>query len=127
MFPALLADTARQISGVGSMPEVAPAVCGQRSLKLLGPFPVGPGEPPHLIGRQAQITEHGAERLAAADGLEKLLPHLDWEPLLRSGSTTSPLVIAVCPTTEGAAAPGIPAGVRPVLHIAHRRTLTRTS
>jgi hypothetical protein len=118
--PTLTTDTAL---GVGAVLEVITAACRQRCVQLLGPFLVGLGEPPHLIGSQAKVTEHRAKRLAAVDGVQELLPYLDWEPLLRSGSSASPLIVGVCPGAEGATAPRMPARVRAVPRIAHRRTL----
>jgi hypothetical protein len=48
--------------------------CRQSGFQLLRPFPIGLGEPPNLVGGQAEVTERRAERLAAVDGVEELLP-----------------------------------------------------
>jgi hypothetical protein len=52
MFPAVLADTARHIGGIGAMLHVATAGGRQRSLEFCRPLLVGLGEPPDLIGCQ---------------------------------------------------------------------------
>jgi hypothetical protein len=54
----------------------SPGSC-KGGLKVLGPFLVGLGEPPNLIGGQAQVAEHRAERLTAVDRIQELLPYLD--------------------------------------------------
>jgi hypothetical protein len=56
MLPTLTTDTAAHIGGVGAVLEVLSAGCRQRSLKLLRPFAVCPGQPPHLVGSQAKIS-----------------------------------------------------------------------
>jgi hypothetical protein len=83
MLPALAANTSRHIGGVSSVLEVLPTGCRQGGLQLLGPFLVGLGEAPHLIGSQAKITQYLPERLAAVDRIEELLAHLGRESLLR--------------------------------------------
>jgi hypothetical protein len=55
----------------------------QRGLELLGPVLVGRGEPPHLVGGQAKLTEHRSERLSTVDRVEELLSHVAGEPRLR--------------------------------------------
>jgi hypothetical protein len=125
-FPALTTHASLHICDVRAVLQVVPAGRRQRSVQLFGPFLVGPGEPPHLIGSQAKITKHRAERLAAVNGVEELLPQLKWEPLLRSGSSPSSLVVGMCPGAQGTMAPAVPARVRAVPRIAHRRTLART-
>jgi hypothetical protein len=82
MRSTLAACAAVDVSRVGAVLEVIPTGCRQGSLQLLGPFLVGLGEPPHLIGSQAKVTEHRAERLAVVDRVEELLPHLYGEPRL---------------------------------------------
>ena len=62
---------------------------------LLGPFLVSPGEPKHPIRGQAEVTEHRPERLARIDRVEELLPHLDGQSLLRSGSSPGSLGVAL--------------------------------
>ena len=41
MLPALFAHTARDVGGIGAVPEVVPAARRQRGLQLLGPFFAG--------------------------------------------------------------------------------------
>ena len=69
--------TAVQVRGVGAVPEVVAAGCYQGGLNRSGPLVVSLGQPPHLIGGQAEITEHGPERLAAVDRIEELSPQVD--------------------------------------------------
>jgi hypothetical protein len=57
MLSAHLAHTTRDIGGIGAMLEVVPAGCRYGGLKRCRPFMVGLGEPPHLIGSQAEGTE----------------------------------------------------------------------
>jgi hypothetical protein len=68
------------------MPEVVTAACRRGSLQLFGPFAVGLGEPPHLIGGQAQVTEHRAERLAVVDCSRSCFRTSTGEPRLRIAS-----------------------------------------
>jgi hypothetical protein len=75
VFAALAADTTVHVRGVGAVLEVS-ADCRQRCFQLLGPLLIGHGQSPHLIGSQVKVTEHPAERLAAVDGVEELLPCL---------------------------------------------------
>jgi hypothetical protein len=70
---AFAADAAVDIRGIGAVLKVVPAGRRQGSLQLLGPFLVSLGEPPHLVGGQAKITEHVPERLTTVDGVKKLL------------------------------------------------------
>ena len=53
---ALAADTAAHVGGVGAVVQVVPAGCRQGCIQLLGPFLVGLGKTPHLIGGQAKVT-----------------------------------------------------------------------
>jgi hypothetical protein len=55
ILPTLAAHTPMDIGGVSSVLEVVPTGCRQGGLQLVGPFLVGLGEPPDLIGGQAQI------------------------------------------------------------------------
>ena len=102
------------------MLEVVPTGCHQGGLQPLRPLVVGPGEPPHLIGSQAEVTDYRAERLAAVDGIEELLPYLGGEPLLRPGPSASSLIVGVRPRAEAAVAATVPACVgavrRPPTH-----------
>ena len=107
MTAAFAANTPRHIRGIGSVLEVDSPGSGKSGLQRCGPLLIGPGEPPHLVRGQTWITEHRAERLPAADRVQELLTHLDREPLLRPGSSTSPLVVGVCLVAEVAAAPAV--------------------
>jgi hypothetical protein len=75
--PTLDAVTAVHVRGIGAVLEVIPARCRQGGLKLLGPFRVGLGQPPDLIGSKAEIAQYLPERLVAVDRLEQLTPHLE--------------------------------------------------
>jgi hypothetical protein len=77
VLPAVLADTALHVGGVGPMGEVVPAGCRQGGLKRRRPLLVGLGQPPNLVRRQVEVAEHRPERHAGIDSLEKLLPQLD--------------------------------------------------
>jgi len=90
MLATLLADTAAYVCGIRAMLEVVPAGCRQGGFQLLGPFVVGPGEPPHLVGGQIEFVERRPKRLAAVDRNEKLLAHLDRQSLLRVASEPCP-------------------------------------
>src|SRR5829696_6910565 len=74
--PDTHSDTAAHIGGVSAVLEVVSACCRQRSLKLLRPFAVGPGQSPHLIGSKAKIAQYLPERLAGVYGVEELLSSL---------------------------------------------------
>ena len=78
MLPALAADAAGHIGGVGAVLEVIPTGCRQGGLERCRPFPVGLGETPDLIGRQAEVAQYRPERLACVDRIEELLPNLVW-------------------------------------------------
>jgi hypothetical protein len=67
----------------------------QCNLQRFRPFLVGLGKPPHLVGSQAEVTKHSAERLATVDRVEELLRKLNRQPLLRSRSPADPLVDGV--------------------------------
>jgi hypothetical protein len=95
MRPTIFADTTVQIRGVGAVLEVLAPGCGQGSIQFLGPFLVSPGEPKHPIRGQPEFTEYRAERLPRVDRVEELLPHLDGQACLRSGSSPGPLGVAV--------------------------------
>jgi hypothetical protein len=71
---------------------------------------VGLGEPPHLIGSQAKVTEHRAERLAVVDGVEELLPHLYGESRLCIASEARPRCVLLHFTASVAVTPFQPAG-----------------
>ena len=58
MRSTLAACAAVDASGIRTMLEVVPPGCRQGGFQLLGPFVVGPGEPPHLIGSQAKLTQY---------------------------------------------------------------------
>ena len=74
MLPTLAANTAAHICGIRTVLKVILTGCRQSGFQLLRPFPIGLGEPPNLVGGQAEVTERRAERLAAVDGVEELLP-----------------------------------------------------
>jgi hypothetical protein len=119
MPATLLADTAADVCGIRAMLEVVPAGCRQGGFQLLGPFVVGLGESPHLIGSQAEDAEHSPDRLAAVDRIQQLLPHLDRELLLRLTPKacprcvvlrfTAPVAVTVFPAT-GSECRGAPEG-----------------
>jgi hypothetical protein len=77
MLAALAADTAHHIRRVGAVVQVVSAGSCKGALQLLGPFLVGLGEPPDLIGGQAEVAEHRWERLTAEDRVQQLLPYLN--------------------------------------------------
>jgi hypothetical protein len=74
VFAALAADATVDVSRVAAVLEVVAGSCRQSILQPLRPFRVGLGEPSHLVGGEAKVAEHGAERLARVDGVEELLP-----------------------------------------------------
>jgi hypothetical protein len=57
--------------------EVLAPGCRQRSIQLLGPFLVSPGEPEHPIRGQPEVTEYRPERLPRVDSIQELLPYLN--------------------------------------------------
>jgi hypothetical protein len=69
---------------------------------------IGPGEPEHPIGGQPEITEHRPKRLTRVDGVEELLPYLDGQACLRSGSSPGSLGVAVRSPAMGAVTSGVP-------------------
>ena len=96
------------------MLEVLAPGCRQGSIQLLGPFLVSPGEPKHPIRGQPEVTEHRPERSARVDRVQELLPYLDAQACLRSGSSPGSLDVAVRPPAEGAVTSGVPATRRAV-------------
>jgi hypothetical protein len=78
VFPALAAHASLHICGVRPVFQVITAGCRQGCLQLLGPFRVGLGQSPYLIGSQAKVAKHRAERLTGINGVQELLPHLNW-------------------------------------------------
>jgi hypothetical protein len=72
MGPTLAADAAVHVRGIGAVLEVNPARCCQGAIQLLGPFRVGFGESPNLVGGHAEVADHRAERLAVVDRVEEL-------------------------------------------------------
>ena len=76
MLLAVAVHTTVDVRGVSAVVQVVSPGCGQYGLELLGPLLVGPGHPPHLIGRQAEIAEHQPERLATTDGVQELMPYV---------------------------------------------------
>ena len=67
VVPAVLADTASHICGIGAVLEVAAAGCRERSLEFCRPLPVGLGQSPHLVRCQSKISECRPERLTSVD------------------------------------------------------------
>jgi hypothetical protein len=70
-----LADTAVHISSVGAVLEVILAACCQAASSAADHSSSVLVEAPDLIGGQAKVTEHSAERLAAIYRVEELLPY----------------------------------------------------
>ena len=54
--PAVVADTARAVRGIGAVLEVVPMARGQGGLKRCRPVVVGLGDAPDLVGCQAKVT-----------------------------------------------------------------------
>jgi hypothetical protein len=75
VLATLSANAAVDIGGVGSVLEVLPAGCRQGGLQRRRPPRIGLGQPPDLIGRQSQVAKQTAERLAAREAVQELLPH----------------------------------------------------
>jgi hypothetical protein len=105
--PTFAANTSLHLRGVRAVLEVVSAGCRQSSLQPLGSFRVGLGQPPHLVGCQVKVAEHPAERLAAVDRFQELLPYLGgsryWARVRRRS-----LIVGVRPGTERRAALGVP-------------------
>jgi hypothetical protein len=76
MFPAVFADTASHIGGVGAVLQVAAAGRCKGFLERRRPLCVGLGEPPDLIRRQLQIAQHSSERSTGIDAIQELLARL---------------------------------------------------
>jgi len=62
VVPAVLADTASHICGIGAVLEVAAAGCRERSLEFCRPLPVGLGQSPHLVRCQSKVTNNSPKR-----------------------------------------------------------------
>jgi hypothetical protein len=56
--------------------EVDSTGSGQSGLQCCRPSLVGPSQSPHLVRRDAKVTEHRAERLVGIDAVQELLPDL---------------------------------------------------
>jgi hypothetical protein len=110
VLAALLADTTSHVCGSGAVFEVVPAGCRQGGLQLLGPFLVGLGEPPHLVGGQTEFPERRPERLTAVDRIQELLPRLGRESLLRLAPKACPCSIVLRFTASVAVAAFQPTG-----------------
>jgi hypothetical protein len=104
--------------------QVVSAACRQGGLQLLAPFLIGPGEPKHPVRGQAEVAQYRPEWLTRIDRVEEPLPHLDGEPLLRSGQSPGLLGLAVCPSAKGAVASGVPTCRRAVACCCHRANPT---
>jgi hypothetical protein len=105
------------IGGVSSVLEVVPTGCRQGGLQLVGPFLVGLGEPPDLIGGQAQIPERRPERLTAADRIQELLAYVGRESLLRLAPEACPGGVVLRFTASFAVASFQPTGQGAVGHL----------
>ena len=92
------------------MLQVIPAHCRQGGLKFLGPFRVGLGEPSHLIGSQAKVTQHLLKRLAAVDAVEEPLAYFDGQPCLRSAPEACPRGVVLRFMASVAVTPFQPSG-----------------
>ena len=90
MRPALTADAAGHITGVGAVLEVAASGSCQGCIERRRPRFVGLGEAPHLVRCQAEITERLAEGCATVDRVEELLACVDGQPCLRFAPPTGP-------------------------------------
>jgi hypothetical protein len=106
--PTVAANAAVEIRGVGAVLQVVSEGCRQGGLQLLAPFLIGPGEPKHPVRGQAEVAQYRPEWLTRIDRVEEPLPHLDGEPLLRSGQPPGLLGVAVCLSAKGAVASGVP-------------------
>jgi hypothetical protein len=97
-----------EIRGVGAVLQVVSEGCRQGGLQLLAPFLIGAGEPKHPVRGEAEVGQYRPEWLTRIDRVEEPLPHLDGEPLLRSGQPPGLLGVAVCLSAKGAVASGVP-------------------
>jgi hypothetical protein len=123
VVPAVLADTARHISGIRAVLEVLPAGRVQRGIERRRPFLIALGKAPHLVGGQVEIAEHSPERLAAVNGVEEPPPYFGRETRL-------------CPASEpclgggglGLSAYGAATAVIPTRHsaVGHLRATSAT-
>jgi hypothetical protein len=104
--------------------QVVSAARRQGGLQLLAPFLIGPGEPEHPVRGQAEVAQYRPEWLTRIDRVEEPLPHIDGEPLLRSGQPPGLLGVAVCPSAKGAVASGVPARRSAVACLGHRTNAT---
>jgi len=55
ILTTLLANTARDVGGVGAVPKIIPPRDQQSGIQGGRPLLVGPRKPPQLIGAQAQV------------------------------------------------------------------------
>ena len=92
------------------MLDVVTSGCRQGGLKRCRPAVVGLGESPNLVGGQAELAAHRAERLATVDRVEEPLTHLDREPGVCPASKARSRGIILRLTTCLAVAPFQPAG-----------------
>ena len=106
------------------MLQVVSAACRQGGLQLLAPFLIGPGEPKHPVRGQAEVAQYRPEWLTRIDRVEEPVPHLEGEPLLRSGQPPGLLGVAVCQSAKRAVASGVPTCRRAVACCGHPANAT---
>ena len=93
-------------------------------LQLGRPLLVGSGEAENTVRGQAEVAQYRPEWLTRIDRGEEPVPHLDGEPLLRSGQPPGLLGVAVRPSAKGAVASGVPTCRRAVACCGHRANPT---
>jgi hypothetical protein len=76
MLSALSADAACHVSGVGAVLEVVAAGLPSGAASRLSDHSWSVLVSPHTWLEVRSVAEHRAERLAAVDDIEELLPHL---------------------------------------------------
>ncbi len=86
-----------------------------------------PGHHHFRIRGQPEFTEYRPERLPRVDRVEELLPHLDGQACLRSGSSPGSLGVAVRSPAEGAPTAAVPARRRAVPCLTHDRNASGRS
>jgi hypothetical protein len=110
MHSTLAACAAVDVSALVPCSRSSRRVVVKAASSFSDPFVVGLGEPPHLIGSQAKITQDLPERLAPIDGIQEHLAHLGRESLLRLGSEAFPRCVRLRFTASVAVTPFEPAG-----------------
>jgi hypothetical protein len=114
VLPALLADTAGHICGIGAVPEVAPTSGHQGSLERGRPRFICLGEPPHLIRCQGEVAQRQTEWFAVADRVEELLAYFDGQTCSRFRPCANTGNVAVRSPACGAATASVPPCPAPV-------------